>query len=91
MNTISLKLPRLLQDRLEEEARNRRRSKSAIIRDCLTEALLQPKQRGVVSCHDLAPHLSGSVQGPRDLGTNKDHYLRRAILKDYRRERNRSR
>ena len=91
MNAISLKLPQPMLDRLEQEARSRRRSKSAVIRDCLHEVLMQPKRNGMVSCHDLAPHLAGSVSGPRDLARNKDHYLRLAMRKELARERERSR
>ena len=90
MNSISLKLPKPLLDRLEEEARNRRRNKSEIIRDCLTEVLLLPKRGKKLTCADLAGHLVGSVRGPRDLAAHKDHYLRLAVLKEFRRERKRS-
>jgi Arc/MetJ-type ribon-helix-helix transcriptional regulator len=89
MNTISLKLPQPLLDRLEEEARLRRQSKSAIVRECLTEALLKPGRKKQVSCLDLAGDLVGSVSGPRDLSTNKD-YLMQALTKEQARERKRS-
>jgi predicted transcriptional regulator len=91
MNTISLKLPKALLDRVEEEARNRRRSKSAVIRDCLDESLRSARGPKQPTCADLARHLAGSVRGPRDLAANKDRYLRAAILKDYARARKRSR
>lgn len=91
MNTISLKLPKPLLDRLEAEAVNRRQSKSALVRDCLTEVLFRPKKGRPLTCADLAGDLVGSVRGPRDLSANKDRYLMQAILKDYHRGRKRAR
>jgi len=78
MNAISLKLPKALLNRVEEEARNRRRSKSAVIRDCLDAVLCRPKRRGATSCYDLVPHLAGSVKGSPDLSTNPQR-LKRAF------------
>jgi hypothetical protein len=88
---ISLKLPKVLLDRLEEEARNRRRSKSAVVRDCLTETLLLPRQGKKLTCADLAGHLVGSVHGPRDLSSRLDYYLEKAMRKELARERKHSR
>ena len=70
MNTISLKLPRLLLQRIEEEARNRRTSRSKVIRDSLEKTLLRPTPRRKLSCYDLARDLAGSMRGPRDIATN---------------------
>ena len=78
MHTISLKLPKALLDRLAKEANNRRRSKSAVIRDCLDEVLWDRSDRRGASCYTLAPHLAGSVKGSRDLSTNKQR-LKRAF------------
>jgi len=66
---ISLKLPNLLLDRLKEEARVRRTSRSRIIRESLEKTLLAAKS-GKRSCHDLAAHLAGSMKGPKDIATN---------------------
>lgn len=73
MTTISLKLPERLLKLLEAEARTRRASKSALVRECLEQALAAParKGKGAASCFDLAHDLAGSLQGlPRDLATN---------------------
>jgi hypothetical protein len=91
VNAISLKLPKPLLDRLEDEARSRRQSKSAIVRECLTDALLRAKRGKRVTCLDLAGHLTGSVRGPHDLSANKDFYLQQAIFKDFARARKRTR
>ena len=91
MNTISLKLPLSLLRQLEQAARLRRRSKSAVIRDCLAEALPGNGRKKGPSCHDLASHLAGSVRGPRDLSTRKDDYLNASVRKEYDRKTKRTR
>jgi Arc/MetJ-type ribon-helix-helix transcriptional regulator len=71
MTTISLKLPDTLESRLTIEAKRRRTSKSAIIREAVEQALA--KKKGFVSCADLAGDLIGSQPGPRDASTNKEY------------------
>jgi predicted DNA-binding protein len=71
MTTISLKLPATLSARLEVEAKRRRTTKSAIIRNAVEQALT--KQKGFVSCADLMRDLIGSQPGPRDASTNKEY------------------
>jgi predicted DNA-binding protein len=75
MTTISLKLPDSLEARLSSEAKRRRTTKSAIIRDAVEQAFA--KKKGFVSCADLMRDLIGSQPGPRDASTNKEY------LKDY--------
>lgn len=71
MQTISLKLPEDLLADLEREAKARRISKSALVRESLEKALRRRSSRGVASCYDLASDLAGAVEGlPRDLATN---------------------
>lgn len=75
VTTISLKLPQRLLQRLEAEARNRRASKSALVRECLEQALGAPTHKGAPSCFDLAQDLAGSLQGlPRDLASNPKYF-----------------
>jgi hypothetical protein len=71
MTTISLKLPSTLIARLKTEARNRRKSKSAVIRECLEQNLGQSRRGRKPSFHDLAQDLCGSgASKVRDLATN---------------------
>ena len=71
MRTISLKLPEDLLADLEREAKARRVSKSALVRESVEQALRHQSRRGVASCYDLARDLAGTVKGlPRDLATN---------------------
>ncbi len=71
MQAISLKLPEDLLADLKREAKARRISKSALVRESVEAALRNRSQRGDPSCFDLARDLAGSVKGlPRDLAIN---------------------
>ncbi len=74
MNTISLKLPDRLLERLDAESRARGTTKSSLIRDCLEQALAPGKSSKSTSCYDLATDLAGSLKGlPCDLATNPEY------------------
>jgi len=71
MQTISLKLPEDLLADLKREAKARRVSQSALVREGLEAALRNRSRHGAASCYDLARDLAGSVKGlPRDLASN---------------------
>ena len=70
MTSISLKVPDTLDSRLTEEARRRRTSKSAVVRECVEKVLLAPRENRAASCLDLAGDLAGCLEGPRDIATN---------------------
>jgi len=67
MRTVSFKLPEDLDDALNELARTRRLSRSALVREAL-ESLRKGNRRSVTA---LAGKLVGSVDGPSDLATNR--------------------
>ena len=74
MNTISLKLPDRLLERLEAESRARGTTKSSLVRECLEQSLEARPAAQKASCYDLAHDLAGSLKGlPRDLATNPKH------------------
>ena len=71
MQTISLKLPDHLLADLEREAKARRVSKSALVRESLARTLRQRSRQGAASCYELARDLAGTVRGlPRDFAIN---------------------
>jgi len=71
MQTISLKLPDDLLADLEREAKARRVSKSALVRESVEATLRHRAGPGGRSCYDLARDLAGTVKGlPRDLANN---------------------
>ena len=69
MRTVSFKLPEELDEALDELARARGASRSALVREAL-EALAKGKRRSVTA---VAGKLVGSVNGPSDLATNRKH------------------
>jgi len=69
MRTVSFKLPEDLNDALDELARSRGASRSALVREAL-ESLAKGKRRSVTA---LAGKLVGSVEGPADLATHRRH------------------
>ena len=75
MHTISLKVPGSLALKLENEARQRGVSKSAVVRDALEEYLHTTSAENPASALSLAAGLAGVLSGPEDLSSNKD-YLR---------------
>ena len=75
MNTISLKMPETLAIRLEDTARRKGVSKSALIRDALEAYLQTDRAEHPESALSRAADLVGVLSGPGDLSVNKD-YLR---------------
>jgi hypothetical protein len=90
METISVKLPAALRQRLAAEARRRNVTQSTLVRESLEQVLFaDASKRGELTCADLAGELIGSVQGPSDLSTNK-RYHEEAVVKNYARRRKRT-
>ena len=71
VNTISLKLPDHLLERLKAASRARGTTKSSLVRECLEQSLDARPIGSKATCYDLASDLAGSLKGlPRDLATN---------------------
>jgi len=73
MKTLSLKLPDSLDAKLTEMARQRRKSKSAVVLDALETFLADGDGGRVGSFLAMAKDLAGCVEGPTDLSFNKNH------------------
>ena len=73
MNTVSLKVPDPLAAAITETARRKGVSKSALIREALTEYLrrLETEQSG--SALSRVADLDGILCGPEDLSVNQDY------------------
>ncbi len=71
MRTVSFKLTEELDDALSELARERRSSRSALVREAL-ESLAKGKRRSFTA---LAADLVGCVEGPSDLASNRKHMM----------------
>ena len=73
MKTLTLKLPEILEKRLNISARKIGLSRSEIVRRALLEYLTNEKTISG-SFLDLSNDLAGSIEGPSDLSTNKTHF-----------------
>lgn len=72
MRIVSFKVPVDLDEALEDLARSRGTSRSAIVREAL-QSHVKGKRRSVTS---LAGELVGSVDGPAELATNGKYVSR---------------
>jgi len=75
MTTLSLKVTEAIETQLRLAAQKLGSSKSEIVRRALLKYLAADGANNSGSFFDLAKDLSGSVEGPADLSTNK-HYLK---------------
>jgi Arc/MetJ-type ribon-helix-helix transcriptional regulator len=75
MKTLTIRLPDPLAAEIEAESRNRKISKSDVVRERL-RLLRGPTQRARAPFHEIAD-LIGSVDGlPADLSARKKRYLK---------------
>lgn len=77
MKTLSLKIPDALARELEARAESKKTTKSAILREALTDYLTQAPPAKAGSFLTLAGSLVGCLEGPGDLSYDKRH------LEDY--------
>jgi len=74
MKTISLKLPVGLHAQLDRAAKQRKQSKSEVVRAALEQFLNgEPTGQQPVSALELAGDLAGCAEGPEDLSTNPQY------------------
>jgi Arc/MetJ-type ribon-helix-helix transcriptional regulator len=75
MKTLTVRLPESLVAQIEAESRERKLSKSDVVRERLTRA--QPADAKLPASYLAIADLIGSVDGlPSDLGARKKHYLK---------------
>ena len=73
MNTLTLKIPEVIKEKLKTYSRRKGISRSAIVRNALIEYFEKDEFDKHGTFFDLAKDLAGSVQGTSDLSSNKDH------------------
>lgn len=73
MKTLTLKLPEILEARLNTFARKKGLSRSEIVRRALMEYFSHDDESNSGSFLDLSRDLAGSIESPSDLCTNKTH------------------
>jgi hypothetical protein len=70
VKTITVKLPELLAAWLSRRARELGRSQSELVRDALERSRTGS---GGETCHDLFADACGTIDGAKDLSTNRKH------------------
>lgn len=73
MGTLTVKLPPALEARLAALVRQRKRNKSALVREAIELLVEQPDAHAKASVLDLAGDLVGAQTGARDLASNPKH------------------
>jgi hypothetical protein len=87
MKTLTVRLPEALVAQIEAESRQRKLSKSDIVRERLTNG--RPSEPTPAPGYEMIADLIGSIEGlPADLGARKKHYLK---VTGYGRKRHRGR
>jgi hypothetical protein len=75
MKTLTVRLPERLVAQIEAESRERKLSKSDVVRERLTRAA--PEDRSLPPSYEAIADLIGAVKGlPSDLSARKKHYLK---------------
>lgn len=72
MNTLSIKLPKLIDEQLTATAKKRKKAKSTLVVQALKEFLAKEQEGPTVSAYELAKDYIGILDddGPADLSTN---------------------
>jgi Arc/MetJ-type ribon-helix-helix transcriptional regulator len=71
MPTITVKLPRVLEERLGRAVVRRRSTRSAVVRGAIEAFLAADGAPAEGSCYDLSSDLAGIVAGPPDLSSSR--------------------
>jgi hypothetical protein len=74
MKTLSVKLPDGLNAKLAAAARQRKTTKSTVVRKALEAVFRNDRKPQRGSALDLAGDLAGCVEGPGDLSVNKAYF-----------------
>ncbi len=73
MDTLTLKIPEGIKERLNSYSKRKGLSKSEIVRKALTDYFEKDDLDRQDSFYDLAKDLAGSVNEKEDLSINKEH------------------
>lgn len=73
MNTLTLKVPDILNTQLKSYAKKKGLNKSEIVRLALVEYFLKDDTCSINSFLDLSQDLAGSIKGPSDFSKNKKY------------------
>ncbi len=73
MDTLTLKIPGVIKEKLKTYSRRKGLSRSEIVRNALLEYFDKDELEKQGTFYDLAKDLAGCVNGSSDLSTNKEY------------------
>jgi predicted transcriptional regulator len=73
MDTLTLKIPDVIKEKLKTYSRLKGLSRSEIVRNALLDYFDRDDLEKQGTFYDLAKDLAGSVKGSSDLSTNKEY------------------
>lgn len=73
MDTLTLKIPGSIKEKLKNYSKNKGISKSEIVRNALLDYFNSDDLERQGTFYDLAKDLAGSVEASSDLSTNKEY------------------
>ncbi len=73
MDTLTLKIPDVIKEKLKTYSRRKGLSRSEIVRNALFEYFDRDELEKQGTFYELAKDLAGSVKGSSDLSTNKEY------------------
>ena len=73
MSTLSIKLSKVIDEKLTTAAKKRKKAKTDVIVEALKEYLAKEEVETAVTAYDLAKEFLGCGEGPPDLSTNKKY------------------
>lgn len=73
MDTLTLKIPDIIKEKLKTYSRHKGLSRSEIVRNALLEYFAKDGLEKQGTFYDLAKDLAGSANGPSDLSSNKKY------------------
>lgn len=73
MDTLTLKIPGVMKEKLKTYSKLKGVSRSEIVRNALIDYFEKDDLEKKGTFYDLAKDISGSVKGPSDLSTNKEY------------------
>ena len=73
MDTLTLKIPGVIKEKLKTYSRRKGLSRSEIVRNALIEYFDKDELEKQGTFYDLAKDLAGSLNGSPDLSTNKEY------------------
>lgn len=73
MDTLTLKIPDIIKEKLKTYSKRKGMSRSEIVREALLEYFDKDEFEKQGTFYDLAKDLAGCVKGSSDLSTNKEY------------------